>query len=421
MGDSFSRLIFIFMVILSLVLPCCAIVSADTLRLPAESAFVRAVAHAPELVAARARDRAAVALVRVAGEFRNPLFTVTEENLGAQRRITGQGGLAGLEGQATLSGLVPIGGDRGAATSVARANRLASSAVIAFSDAAVREELALAVAVSERDAALARHAREEQVVLSRLATAMTERAGAGRSSGGEAARSRIEAALSVSSTARRAALADTSAATVARLLGTDAIVRVDADRCQAEMPVAALMAIPEVSFADARAEAARQQVRLARARAIPDLQPQVGWRRTAGFSGLLLGVGFDLPLFNAGGSSIAAARAEADAAAADRELAQQRVDGVRRAAMQGLARLDSAGTAFGPDWRTDLERAVNSAEARLNSGEGTLVEYLDARRARMLAMDEYEAWRAERRRARTLVARYRGNTIDGTVLCDDPR
>jgi outer membrane protein TolC len=50
---------------------------------------------------------------------------------------------------------------------------------------------------------------------------------------------------------------------------------------------------------------------------------------------------------------------------------------------------------------------------------GTLAELLDARRARLAALDDLATWRAERRTARARVARLTGAPLDAALLCDD--
>jgi len=195
------------------------------------------------------------------------------------------------------------------------------------------------------------------------------------------------------------------------------VVRVAAPRCAAEGGRAALP--PEVALAEARVAEARAAASLARARARPDLQPTAGLRRTAGFSGLFLGLGFELPLLNGYGSQRDSALAEADAALAERDGLVRRVGAEAAAARAGLDVLDRQGDRFDDAWRQDLERVTRAADARFRAGEGTLLELLDARRARLAAVAEYETWRAERRRVRALLARLEGRPVTAAALCDD--
>jgi cobalt-zinc-cadmium efflux system outer membrane protein len=392
----------------------------DSIRLEADQALRRAVSEARSVRAAGSRRDAAGARVAGAGAWRNPVLSVTAENLGAQRDVTGRSGIAGVEGQATLTAFVPIGGLRAATIEQARAELRAADAGVAVEEAAVLEEAVLALAAAERDASWARHAGEEAADLRRFAASLRDRAAAGRSAGGEAARAGLEATTAATQAARRAALAAESRSAVARLLEVDPSIRVviDAPRCTAETAATADTA-PELAAASARVAAAAAAARAAGARAIPAFEPTVGLRRTAGFSGLLVGFSIPLPVVTLNRAAVRAARFERAAAESDREALEQRLAADRRGLDAAAAALDSAGGQFTAEWSRQLERVLNAALARFESGEGTLAELLDARRARLAALDDLAAWRAERRILRARLARASGRRIDGATLCDD--
>ncbi|MDX2193443.1 MAG: TolC family protein, partial [Gemmatimonadales bacterium] len=177
---------------------------------------------------------------------------------------------------------------------------------------------------------------------------------------------------------------------------------------------------PELALAAARVRSAEGQARAARAAGVPDLFPQVGLRRTQAFSGLFLGLGLDLPVFNRGSGLRRYAAGEVEAARLEAAATERLVASAEAGATSAAARLDAAASAFGDDWRRDLDRTVTSAEARFTAGEGTLAELLDARRARLRALDEFELWRLDRRRARAEAARAAGAEPDAQALCDGP-
>jgi cobalt-zinc-cadmium efflux system outer membrane protein len=392
---------------------------SDTLRLHPAEALDLAVQRSRVVAAAESRSRAAVSGVDAARAWRNPTLSVTAENLGAQYQTTGQSGLAGTEGQATLSGWLPFGGDHGAGVRQAEALARTASATRDLSEQAVRAVTVATIAAASRDVAVARNARDEAAALEHFGSDMTRRAEEGRTPGGEAARARLEATVAAARAARRAAEAAASTSELRRLLfvAPDTILLVEAEACSVTTPATGRVA--ELVVADAQVDAARAQADLTHARGVPDLWPQVGLRRTAGFSGLLLGFSIDIPLLNSGGAATASARAEADAALAEREELGRRITADLAGAQLALAELEAAGRRFGPAWSADLEGTVTAAEARYEAGEATLAELLDARRARLAALDEYQTWRAERRFARARLARLGGATIDATLLCDD--
>lgn len=395
-------------------------VQGDTVRLTAAQALERAVAEGRSVRAAAARERAAAAMLGQARAWRNPILSVTAENLGAEREVTGRTGLAGTEGQATLHTTLTVGGDRGAAIRTAEAARRGAAAGRELSEAALRAELVDWVARADRDATLARHAAEEASDLDRFARAIALRARQGRSSGGEAARAALEATLAATNAARRAAEAAASEAQVTRLLGLPpgTPVRIETPVCGTAVG-AEPSPPPELRLARAQADSAAAAVALARARAIPDLQPIAGLRRTAGFSGLLLGLSIEVPVANPGRHLIAAARADSEAVAAELDGLERRLAAERAGAGAALSIVEAAGARFTPEWLDAVQRTLVSALARYEAGEGTLAELFDARRARLAALDDFARWRAERRMARTQLARLAGNAIGPELLCDD--
>jgi len=393
--------------------------AGDTVRLTPDAALDRAVAQSRQLAAAQAYRRAAEAGVGAARAWRNPTLSILAENLGSQRQVTGYGGLRGTEGQVTLGTWLPLGGDHAAGVREARARADAAGATLALTDLEVRAAALEALALAERDIALARQAAEEADALDRFATGMTLRAGEGRSAGGEAARARLEADLAASRAARRAADALRSTAELSRILGIEPGTPVVIAPASCMAVASAPGGLPLLAVAEAEQRAAEARVAVARARQVPDLMPEVGFRRSAGFSGLLLGVSLDLPLLNRGAAAVAVARAEADAARAQREDVALRLAIALPAAEAALAELEAAGRRFGAQWGADLERSLGAAVARYEAGEGSIADLLDARRARVATLDEYQAWRADRRLARVHVARLGGGGLDASLLCDD--
>lgn len=392
---------------------------ADTLRLRAAEAMDLAVQRSASVAAAEARRQAASSGIGAARAWRNPTLSVTAENLGAQFETTGRDGLAGIEGQVTLTGWLPLGGDHGALVRHAEATALAASSALGLSERSVRLLVAMSVATASRDRVLAQNANEEAVALERFALQMTQRSDEGRTAGGEAARARLESSLAAARAARRAAEAASTGMELNRLLalGPDTLVVIETPVCRADPPPPGTAV--ELKVADAQVVAARAHLDAIKARGVPDLLPQIGWRRTGGFSGLLLGFDLDLPFLSRGRAATEAARADAQAAQAERDDLAWRLEAEQGAARAAVQELEAAGSRFDAMWRADLERTLSAAQTLYNAGEGSLTELLDARRARLSALDEYEIWRAERRLARARLARSAGAEIDASLLCDD--
>ncbi len=390
----------------------------DTVRLDAGVAMARAMARAPAIVAADARFRAVTLAGRDAGRLRNPQLGVSAENLGMQRQVTGKDGLAGTEGQITLQTVLPLGGDLAAARRGATAHTALAANDAAMVRAELQGALLRAIVAHQQQHRVLVAATAESEALDRFAAAMTARALEGRASGGEAARVRTEAVLVASQLTRRHAELAVADAWLATTLDFPANTpfRIDPP-AQCEAPGTG--AVIDLQRAQAKATLAEALVGQAHARRIPDLIPQVGFRRTAGFSGVLVGVAMDLPLFSSGGNGAAAARADAEAAAADVGQAERDLAAGQAAEQRVFSALQAIGGRYGTDWERDLTQAVTAAEARWQEGQGTLAELFDARRVRLLAIEEHASWRERLLANRVLLARTRGVPITASLLLDD--
>jgi len=399
----------------------------DTLFLEADDAFRMALEAAPSLRASRSRTGAADALVRQAGAWLNPVLSVTAENVGATWETTGIRGWEGIEGQAVVSGTLPLGGDRGALRSGAEARLVEARSLEAATEADVQVAVVDALARLGRDEERLRRAAEEAQGLEAFAAALSAQAEAGRASSGEAARAHLAMVSAHTVAAEAAAQAASSREQLALLLGLapGTSVRVSLPTCGA--PEATTVSLagatesepqpPEVAAAAARQQIAAASVAQLKAARIPDLFPQVGLRRAAGFSALYVGFSVGLPLFDRSGAAIAAATSEEAARASELDRVGRSMAAERESARQGLVALEAAGERYTASWASALDQAVLSSEARYRLGEGTLTELLDGRRARLQALDDYERWRAELFTQRARLARLSGTPIDSSLLC----
>lgn len=399
-------------------------VPPDTVRLDAPAALQRALEASPILSAARHRAEAAEDRAGQARAWANPVFSVSGENVGQQRAFTGATGWQGIEGQAVLTTAFPFGPERAGRIRAARAEGSAGAALADQADLDVRAVILASIGGYLTERALTASAREERATLDRIADALARQAAAGRSSRGDAARAELARGMARTALARRQAQSAARAEELARLLGLEpgTPVAVDVGTCRTPPPTAreAPTDPPAVRVARARVEAARGGVQLARGLQLPDLDPQVGVRRTGGQSGLYLGLSTTLPLFDRGSRRLAAARADEGAALEELRAAEAEQAAALAAARQRLTLLEEAGRAFDAAWFEQAEQAVTASEARFTLGEGTLLELLDSRRARLQALDDYHAWQSEWWSARVDLARLEGRAPDATLLCTDP-
>lgn len=398
---------------------------ADTVHLPVTAAFQEAMEAAPELVVARHLALSAEHQAAQSGAYPNPGLSVTAENLGAERAITGLDAPDGVEGQAVLTFALPWGPTRSGALGSSRANRAAAAADLRIAEFTAAEGVVSALGRLLRQQTLVENSRLEVETLARLEEVLDRQLQEGRASVSEAARIQMARGLAATHLARReASLADLMADMTRRLgRAPEEWIELEAVRCTASPSLLAPADEPEVperELASAQRDAARASVSLARGLAWPDLQPQVGLRRGAGVSALYLGFSTSLPLFDRGSRGVAAARSRERAAEAHVALVDARLRADRVAAERTVAALSRAGAVFTEEWFQALESAVGAAEARYQVGEGSLFELLDSRRARLQALDDYATWEAEWWEARARLARLRGLEPDASLLCTDP-
>jgi cobalt-zinc-cadmium efflux system outer membrane protein len=394
------------------------LVPQDTVRLAADAALDRALTSAPVVTAIAARVEEARRLADVRSRRGNPQLGVLAENLGAEREVTGRDGLAGVEGQVTLEFPAVIGGALGAARNAGRAGVAVATAEAELAHVDLRHTILQRMAEHQRLHRMLDAVGDEARALASMARAMTAQAAEGRAAEGHAARVRMEAASTISALARREAEAAMVDADVVGWLGLapGTPIRITPAACVASDGPAAAAA---VRVSSARVGLAEAETAVARAARVPGLSPQVGYRRSGGFSGLLVGLSMDVPLFNAGGARLAAAEATQTAARADQEQVERQVAAEAAGKRRALEVLDARAAGFGDAWQDDLALAVGAATARWDEGAGTLAELLEARRARLAALEEHATWSAARAHARLALARAAGHPMSAALLTDD--
>lgn len=391
----------------------------DTVRITPAAMLARADSVSGQLQAATARSRAADAAAIAFGKSANPTFKVVAENLGAQFNTTGRDGFAGTDGQATLALPLALGGDLGARRAQGAAQAAQARNERSLTGANLHMSVLLAIAAWERERAVLEASAHEVVALENLAAARTARAAQGRDAVSDGALARMEATAAKSRHARQLAMAARANATLAALVGVPegTAVAVAEVACEVSTGPDRKGSPVDLAVLDSRLEAATAAVALARSMRIPDLVPEVGYRRTAGYSGLLLGFSLELPLFNGGGAQLSAREFERDATAADRLAMVQSLGGEIAGEQRALELLLAGAPPHDSAWRADLRAAVAAEMTRLEVGEGSLFRLFDARRARLASLTEYQAWLLEVRSRRIRLARLGHGELDASLLC----
>ena len=413
-------------------------VGVDTVRVDVATALERGVQVAPALEASRFDVEAASRRAVQASPWPNPMLGVSVENLGQSESFTGIPGAEGLEGQAVLTVPLPFGNERSGAIRRAEAEARLAEASSDVTTLQVRAALLVAMGAVLRDQVLTESAREEAEALRSIADALDLQASAGRAADGDAARARLAAGMAWTRLARREGAFALGSAELGRRLGyaPGTVVVLEAPACEpgtgtptaggAMAPTSspasdedAAQRPPELRVAEARVEAARGATDVSRGIRMPDFAPQVGVRRSGGNTGLYVGVATRVPIFDRGSERIGASVAEENRAIAEQRDVEERWAAASVGARNVLESLERAGGYFDEAWEASLERTVTAAEARYRLGEGTLVELLDGRRARLQALDDHAVWMYEWWAARVEVRRLAGQAATPSLICRD--
>lgn len=350
-------------------------------RLSREDAIARALANDPNVAASRATERAADAGVRQAGRWNNPTLDVLHENAEGSGPYEGD---ARAETTYSLRQPLELGGDRGARRRVAESERDMARADAGLQRLDVIEEVEHAYIDAQAARAVSLVAEERLGVARALAEAVDRRVRAARDPfmAGSRAQARLAEAEIEAEAARRTA--QSARARLASYWGGAEDFSLDTASFDS---VAALTDMRDVSpdalLADAEAARAAAQLRLERARAVPNVDVHVGLREFNETDDTALVFGFSAPLqiWDRNGDNIARARALSDRARLERD-ARLRAIARERAQLQALAenaRLEVEGL----EARVipSSEEALGFARQGYERGAFSYIDVLEAQRA----------------------------------------
>jgi cobalt-zinc-cadmium efflux system outer membrane protein len=388
---------------------------ADVLRIVQERQPALAMASARrQLAGAQARQDAAVA---------NPT---------AEWRREGLGGVAGTDAFFTVAQPVDVTGRRVALRSAARAvdtRMLADSTTVArtVEADAVRAYLRASLA-----RALLTLATEQRSDAERLATTDSIRACEGAIAEASAMRAALEAARARLAEAGAAAEWARARADLGRALSVseDALLDVAALTPMADAPTLEGVWTRDALLAQARAtrseltagraaqEAARARERAATRGVLGDVGFQAGQKRTGSQSFGVLAVALPIPLWNQNHAARDAAIAERRLADAELRAVDASVSAEVAAAVASYETLRSARPRGGTSLVARADEVARIADGAYGAGGASLVELLDARRARADALAALLRWSADLRLAELDLVRATGRPF--TDLLEKP-
>jgi len=369
----------------------------------AREAIAIAGARHPTIAAIGARGRAEAAVVRQEAALPNPVVEWRRENLRSP-----------IEPDAFLTVSQPLGvtGRRLALRAEARALSARALADSATSVRAIEADAARAFWRASLARALADLAASQRADAARLADYEGERAREGAVAELVAMRAHVESerARLAEATARAEEVRARAELARALGLGDGALPSVsaalgdplpDAPPPTAESALAlALARRGELAALRAGVEAARRRVAAERRGALPELVLQAGTKRTAGYTTSTMGVALPLPVLDRNGGSRERASAMLQVAESELRAGEQRIRVEVLAAIEALSTLL---VARAPDSESLAARAAETAavtDTAYAAGGASLLELLDARRARAETLATALRWGVEVRLAR---------------------
>jgi cobalt-zinc-cadmium efflux system outer membrane protein len=385
-----------------------------------EDAIARALDDDPGVDAADAARRAAEAGLHQAHRWSNPTLNVEQEN------VSGSGPYRGTERAETtysLSQPLQLGGDRGARARLA-ARELDSARV----SAGIRrhdlvEEIEHAFIDAQAAEASLAVAEERLSVARELFAAVDRRVRAARDPlmAGSRAEARLAEAEIEAQAARSAAVAArTQLASYWGGAGDFTLDRASFESVTQHKDDSGAGS-PDLALADAEVSRAEAAIRVERARAVPDVDVQAGWRsfNETDETALMFGMSVPLQVWDRNATGVARARAERaragyERAARERALTREQVT---LASQMETARVEVE--ALNARVIPSSERALAQARAGYAMGGFAYIDVLEAQRAlvearlrRIAALRSYH--RAEASLARLGGAHLETNQVRGT-------
>jgi len=376
-------------------------------RLRLADALARAGRAHPALRVADARVEAARAAESGAGLLPEPTLEARVESLHPGGADDGRpDALLGASQE------FPLGGRLDAERRVARADRERAERTRDAVAARIRAGLRGAFAAALHGEEVVRALEESERLLEEVVRISLARVAAGDATRDEPARAGMELAGRRSETAAARAHRDRARTALAAAMGTPGL-RVEALEGSLDEALA-LPAMDDLSrrlagspgYAALRSQvaAARARADLAEAERIPDLRADLFYRRIGEPRGSALdaGLALEIPLFGRARSRAAAARAEAAAAEAEARRAMTEEEARARDAVARLEAAVEARRILDSEVLPRAEEVVALASTRHRAGDLSLVEFLtvrerqvEVRLARLDALREIAAAAAE--------------------------
>jgi outer membrane protein, heavy metal efflux system len=357
-----------------------AIAQDERFLLTRDAAVARALDDDPGVDAADASLEAADANVRGAGRWANPTLDVLQEN------VSGSGIYSGTERAETTYSLrqpFELGGDRSARRRIAEREQDAAELGAHLRRLDLIEEVEHAFIDAQATTAALAVAENRLDVARELAAAVDRRVHAARDPlmAGSRARARLAEAEVELESARRAAVA--ARVRLASYWSGDPNFRIDFTSFEELAAAPAGQGTADLALSEAQAGRADAALELERARRIPDVDLQAGWRQftETDDTAMVFGLSMPLPIWDRNEAGVARARAERDRAQYEHRARER---SLQRAQATLLGQLEAARTeveALNERVIPASEEALELARQGYAMGGFSYIDVLDAQRA----------------------------------------
>jgi cobalt-zinc-cadmium efflux system outer membrane protein len=356
----------------------------------------------PALAAASARRESVVALALQESAFPNPTLELRRENLGSPLE---------RDAFATIAQPLDLTGRRVALRASARGldRRARADSTTTLRD--VEASAARAFWRASLASALLTLAEQQRLDAARLAQMESDRAREGAVAEVAAIRTSVEHDRALVGEASAQAEWMRSRADLARAIGVDPDSLPHIDELAARLPqmdaapavgslvASALTRRSELVSLHAARDAATRRVSAERRGAVTDVVLEAGTKRTAGYSTGVLAVSLPVPLFNRNTAGRARASAELQLVEADLRATEQAVRAQIASALEAYRALLAAQPAGIDSLVMRASEVARIADGAYAAGGGSLLELLDARRARTETLVAALRWVADVRLA----------------------
>ena len=364
--------------------PSLAIARQNT-PLTLAAAISQAQSSSPRREGAAAVARSTVDALTVAGRLPNPLFEVRAENWSPSAKSPA----LPLDVFAVATQYIELGGKRGLRQDVAGAERDVAHASLAALQRAIALETAQAYIGALRARALLETLLAHRDGLATLVARMSLRVEEGYSAEADLLKFRTEAARNDGEIARARLALERGLAALAIAIGVQSPIvpgmliepaPLPVPRADASTIAAAVARHPAVIAADAARTRATRLAASERARRYPDLAVSAGYKRTAGYDTMVLGVALSVPLFDRNDAAVVRTAGTERASGADREAIVQQLSVDSASLIRAATDISAQAAIAASQLLAPAEEVRNAALAAFREGSTDVLKVIDAER-----------------------------------------